>query len=59
MQCLYLVLTAALFTPPREDCTIVAVICRLGPGLILSCQMLAASTTAVPNFAIGNPGVVS
>lgn len=58
VQCVYLVPTAALFTPPRVDCTIAEVICRLGPGWILNCQLLVVSTTAVPSFTIGDPGVV-
>lgn len=54
----YRVETVALVTPPRVDWTMTEVTWRLGPGLSLSCQLLVASTTAVPSLATGVPGVV-
>lgn len=54
----YLAETVALVTPPRVDWTMTEVTCRLGPGLSFNCQLLVASTTAVPIFSTGAPGVV-
>lgn len=58
MLTLYLAETVALVTPPRVDWTMTEVTCRLGPGLSFNCQLLVVSTTAVPIFSTGVPGVV-